>query len=155
MERTLVIIKPDAVNRNIVGEIIDRFEQKGLLIVGLKMAHLKDEQLSEHYAHHKEKPFFKELVDFMKHSPSILMVLEGIRAVDVVRLMTGVTYGVEAAPGTIRGDYSMSLSHTIIHASDTAENAEVEIKRFFEDTEIFPYKRIDWAEVYNSEERGE
>jgi nucleoside-diphosphate kinase len=89
----------------------------------------------------------------MKHSPSILMVLEGVKAVDAVRLMTGVTYGIEATPGTIRGDFSMSLSHTIVHASDSPENAEKEIERFFKDGEIFPYKKIDWAEIYNSEER--
>ena len=141
MERVLVIIKPDAVNRNLVGEIITRFEQKGLLITGMKMKHLTDEELGEHYAHHKDKPFFRELVDFMKHSPSILMVLEGVKAVDAVRLMTGVTYGIEATPGTIRGDFSMSLSHTIVHASDSPENAEKEIAIFFKPEEIVSYTR--------------
>jgi len=154
MERTLVIIKPDAVSRGIVGEIITRFERKGLEVVGIKMAHLKDEELVEHYAHHKDKPFFKDLVDFMKHSPSIVMVIEGVKALEVVRFLAGPTYGVEANPGTIRGDFSMSRSNNIVHASDTPENAKIEIDRFFKSDEIFSYKRVDWQEVYNQEEQA-
>lgn len=153
MERTLVIIKPDAVNRGLTGKIISRFEKKGLEIIAMKMKRLVDEELEEHYAHHKNKPFFKDLVAFMKHSPSILMVLEGTRAVDAVRFLVGSTYGIEASPGTIRGDYSMSRSNTIVHASDSVENAEIEIKRFFAEGEITDYKRIDWAEVYAVDER--
>lgn len=154
MERTLVIIKPDAINRGIAGEVTKRFEDKGLKIVACKMKHLEDKELEEHYAHHKEKPFFKDLVDFMKHSPSILMILEGVRAVDAVRQLAGSTYGVEATAGTIRGDFSMSRSNTIIHASDSTENAEIEIKRFFEENEIFEWDKMDWVEVYSTEERG-
>ena len=153
-ERTLVIVKPDAINRGLTGEIVKRFEQKGLKIVACKMKHLQDEELAEHYAHHKDKPFFKDLVDFMKHSPTILMILEGVKAVDAVRFLAGSTYGVEAAPGTIRGDFSMSRSNTIIHASDSPESAEAEIKRFFTESEIFEYEKLDWVEVYSSEERG-
>ena len=154
MERTFVIIKPDAINRGIAGEVVKRFEDKGLKIVACKMKHLEDKELEEHYAHHREKPFFRDLVDFMKHSPSILMILEGVRAVDAVRQLAGPTYGVEAAAGTIRGDFSMSQSNTIIHASDSAENAETEIKRFFDPSEIFEWEKIDWVEVYSTEERG-
>jgi nucleoside-diphosphate kinase len=154
LERTLVIIKPDAVNRGLVGEIIHRFERKGLEIIGMKMKNLQDKELEEHYAHHKDKPFFKDLVDFMKHSPSILMVIEGVRAIEAVRFLSGSTYGLEADPGTIRGDFSMSTSNNIVHASDSVENAEVEIDRFFKKDEIFSYKRVDWQEVYNLEEQS-
>lgn len=153
MEKTLVIIKPDAVNRGLTGDVIKRFEQKGLKTVALKMKFLEDKELEEHYAHHKEKPFFKDLVNFMKHSPSILMILEGNRAIDAVRTLAGQTYGLEAAPGTIRGDFSMSRSNTIIHASDSAEAAEAEIKRFFSPAEIFDWNKIDWTEVYAIDER--
>ena len=154
MEKTLVIIKPDAVNRGLTGEIIKRFEQKGLEIAAIKMKHLNEEELNEHYAHHRDKPFFKDLVNFMRHSPSILMVLEGVKAVEAVRFLCGSTYGIEAAPGTIRGDFSMSRSNNIVHASDSVETAEKEIKRFFKEEEIFSYRRIDWSEVYSKEEQG-
>jgi len=154
MEKTLVIIKPDAVNRALVGEVLDRFERKGLKIVACKMQYLKDEELFEHYSHLKDKPFFKDLVDFMKHAPSILMVLEGVRAIDAVRQLAGSTYGIEANPGTIRGDYSMSRSNTIIHASDSQETAEREIKRFFDEKEIFQWEKIDFSEVYSVDERA-
>lgn len=153
MEKTLVIIKPDAVNRGLIGDVIKRFEQKGLKVVAMKMKFLEDAELEEHYAHHKEKPFFKGLVEFMKHAPSILMILEGNRAVDAVRLIAGQTYGIEAAPGTIRGDLSMSRSNNIVHASDSSENAEIEIKRFFEDKEIFEWNKVDLTEVYAEDER--
>jgi nucleoside-diphosphate kinase len=153
LEKTLVIIKPDAVSRSLVGEIIHRFERKGLEVVGLKMAHLQDKELEEHYIHLKDKPFFKDLVDFMKHSPSILMVIEGVRAVEAVRFLAGSTYGLEADPGTIRGDFSMSTSNNVVHASDSVENAKKEIDRFFKKDEIFSYKRVDWQEVYNLEEQ--
>jgi nucleoside-diphosphate kinase len=155
MEKTLVIIKPDALNRALVGQILSRFEQKGLKIVAMKMKTLQDSELEEHYSHLKEKPFFQDLVAFMKHAPSILMVIEGNRAVDVVRFLTGTTYGVEATPGTIRGDFSLSRSNTIIHASDSLESAEVEIARFFDKSEILKYDKVDLTEVYATDERGE
>lgn len=154
MEQTLVIIKPDAVNRGLVGEIIHRFERKGLEIVGIKMRHLQDKELEEQYAHLKDKPFFKNYVDFMKHSPSVLLVVEGVRAIEAVRFLAGATYGLEADPGTLRGDFSMSQSNNIVHASDSPENAKIEINRFFKPDEIFTYKRVDWQEVYNQEEQA-
>jgi len=154
MEKTLVIIKPDAVNRGLIGNVIERFERKGLKLVAMKMKFLEDKELEEHYAHHSGKPFFKDLVDFMKHSPSILMVWEGNKAIDAVRMIAGSTYGVEAAPGTIRGDLSMSRSNTIVHASDSPETAEVEIKRFFDDKEIFEWNKVDLTEVYAEDERA-
>jgi len=153
MQKTLVIIKPDAVNRGIMGEIIHRFERKGLKVVGLKMDQLRDEVLQKHYEKHRGKPFFKTLKEFMKVSPTLLMVIEGNKAIPVVRKMAGVTYGAEALPGTIRGDYSLSHQHNIIHASDSEEAAEKEIKRFFKKDEIFPYRRIDWEMVYAEDER--
>ncbi len=151
MERTLVIIKPGAVRRGLVGKVIERFEDKGLKIVAMKMKHLDDRILSEHYAHLKDKPFFGRLVKAMEESPVILMVIEGKDAVDVVRKMAGPTNGREAMPGTIRGDFSMSIQNNVIHASDSKENAEKEIRRFFDDSEIYEYKKLEEL-VYASDE---
>ena len=153
MDRTLVILKPDAVNRGIMGEIIHRFERKGLKIVALKMEHLGDKKLEEHYFHHKNKPFFKTLKKFMQSAPSVLMVVEGRMAVDVVRKMAGVTHGIEADPGTIRGDYALSIQQNIVHASDSLEAAKGEIERFFSAEEIHSYKRIDFEMLYSEDER--
>ena len=153
MEQTLVIIKPDAVNRSLVGEILHRFERKGLKIVTMKMEFLKDETLEEHYSHLKDKPFFKGIVKFMKSTPTILMVLEGSNCVEVVRKLAGPTYGVEAPAGTIRGDYSLSMQNTIIHASDSKENAEEEINRFFKKEEIHSYDKIDFEMIYAEDEK--
>lgn len=147
-ERTLVILKPDALQRNILGEIISRFEKKGLKIVGLKMANLSDKLLDEHYAHHKDKPFFQELKEFMKSSPVILMVLEGLEAIKVVRKMAGLTKGTEAEMGTIRGDFALGTTKNIVHASDSKETAEKEIKRFFDKNEIFDYQKITDKFIY-------
>lgn len=118
MERTLVIFKPDALNRALVGEILHVFERKGLKVVGMKMMFLNDNLLDEHYSHLKNKPFFPRIKKFMKSAPSILCVLEGNNAVTVVRAICGVTRGYEAAPGTIRGDYSLSGQCNVVHASD-------------------------------------
>lgn len=153
MQRTLVIIKPDAINRGLAGMIIRRFEDKGLKIVGCKMEHLQDKELEEHYAHHVNKPFFPALRDFMKHSPSLILCLEGNGVVDAIRLMAGPTHGLQAAPGTIRGDYSMSIQQNIVHASETVEDAEKEVRRFFKEDELFDYPRIDMEMVYSVEER--
>ncbi|MFH1789681.1 MAG: nucleoside-diphosphate kinase [bacterium] len=147
MERTLIIIKPDALQRNLVGEIIQRFEKKGLKIVGMKMAMLDDLKLDEHYIHHKDKPFFADLKDYMKISPVILLVLEGEKVVEAVRIIVGSTKGVEADAGTIRGDLSMT-NRNLVHASDTLKTAEQEIARFFDDNELFGYKKIDGDMVF-------
>lgn len=152
-ERSLVIIKPDAVNRTIVGEIVHRFERKGLKIVGMKMVHLDEETLGEHYSHHVGKPFYKGLVKFMMNCPALLIVLEGNNAVDVVRKLAGETHGAKAMPGTIRGDYSLSQQCNAVHASDSVENAKNEIKRFFKDNEIFEYDRVDTEMIYAEDER--
>ena len=154
-EKTLIIIKPDALQRNLLGEIISRFEKKGLKIVGIKMAELGDAVLAEHYSHHKDKPFFQSLKNFMKSSPVVVVVLSGINAINAVRLIVGPTKGYEADAGSIRGDLSISGQANIVHASDSLESAEVEIKRFFKPEEIFEYKKSDFEFVYGEEERNE
>lgn len=139
MEQTLVIFKPSAVGRAFVGEVLSRFERKGLTIAGMKMMQLDEAILREHYAHLVNKPFFHEILDSMTASPVIVMCLRGVEAISVVRAMTGSTNGREAAPGTIRGDFSMSNQENIIHASANADDAEAELKRFFSPGEIFDY----------------
>lgn len=152
-ERTLVIIKPDALQRNLLGDIICRFERKGLKIVGLKMAQLGDVLLEEHYAHHKDKDFFGGLKKFMKSSPVVVAVLEGLEAIKTVRFICGPTCGREADAGTIRGDLSMSRQYNIIHTSDSRATAEKEIYRFFNSDELFDYPKIDFDYLYSDDER--
>jgi len=152
MEKTLILLKPDALQRNLLGQILIRFENKGLKIVGLKMMKLSDTLLSEHYAHHKDKPFFRDLVNFMESAPVIAIVLEGLEAVDTVRILCGPTSGRKADVGSIRGDFSMSGQHNIIHASDSTETAASEIQRFFKKEEIFEYQKMDLDAIYAKEE---
>ncbi len=152
MERTLIILKPDAVNRGLSGEIITRFEKKGLKIVGLKMVWLKEGILREHYAHLVSKPFFPDLLEFMSRSPVIIGVLEGRNAVELVRSMCGVTDANKAAPGTIRGDFALSTSRNVIHASDSHETAEKEISRFFKKDELFDYGLNNIKYLYADDE---
>lgn len=152
MEKTLVILKPSAVVRGIMGEIISRFERKGLIIIGMKMMRLSDKLLKEHYAHLVDKPFFPSLVRSMQASPVVVLCVKGVDAVAVVRKMTGVTNGRNADTGTIRGDYSMSGQQNIVHASDTPENAEKEIRRFFDDGEITDYMPQTIAALYAEDE---
>ncbi len=152
-EKTLILIKPDALNRSLVGDIISRFERKGLKITGMKMMRLTDNILQEHYQHLTSKPFFPRIANFMKKWPVIAMVLEGLEAVDSVRLITGETLGRKAAAGTIRGDFSMSVQANIVHASDSIENAEKEIKRFFKEDELFEWERADLELIYADDER--
>lgn len=139
MEQTLIIFKPSAIGRALVGKVLSRFEQKGLVIAGMKMMKLSEELLKEHYAHLIDKPFFPHIIASMTATPVIVACLKGVDAINVVRSMTGATNGRRAAPGTIRGDFSMSNQENIIHASSSPEDAEVEIKRFFSDDEIFDY----------------
>lgn len=152
MEKTLVIIKPDALQRNLLGEIISRFERKGLKIIGLKMIQLSDILLEEHYSHHKDKPFFDGLRRFMQSSPVAVIVLEGMEVVKVVRQLCGATSGRVADIGTIRGDLAISTQN-IVHASDSIETAEKEIWRFFNTDEIFEYRKIDFEFLYGEDER--
>lgn len=131
MEQSFVIIKPDAMQKRLVGRIIQRLEEKNLIIKEMKLMELSREKVEEHYQHLKEKNFFEDLVSFMISSPVICMVLEGEEAIQVIRKMVGATNALEAAPGTIRGDFGGSGSHNVIHASDSQESARVEIERFF------------------------
>lgn len=139
MEKTLVILKPSAMGRGIAGKVITRFTNKGLVIAGIKMMQLTDEILHEHYAHLVDRHFFPWIKDSMKALPVIVMCLAGKDAVEVVRTLTGATNGRKAAPGTIRGDFSVSGQENIVHASDSVENAQIELARFFKPEEIFDY----------------
>lgn len=152
MEKTLAILKPSAVERGLIGEIVSRIEKKGLIICGMKMIQLNEAVLREHYAHLVDKPFFPSIVESMTASPVIVMCLKGVEAVKVFRAMTGVTNGREATPGTLRGDLCMSGQANIVHASDSVENAEIEIKRFFDDSEIFDYLPANIRFVYGDNE---
>jgi nucleoside-diphosphate kinase len=152
-EKTLILLKPDALQRGIAGEIIHRFENKGLKIVGLKMLHMDEVLLKEHYGKYADKPFFAGLAKYISSAPIVAIVISGIRAVTVVRTIVGVTKGYEAAPGTIRGDFAMSIQNNLIHASDPAENPDEEVARFFKDHELFSYQRPDFEFVYGSEDR--
>lgn len=153
-ERTLVIIKPDALQRHLLGEIVSRFERKGLKIAGMKMMRLSDILLNKHYRHHKDKVFFVGLKKFMKSAPVIVTVLEGLEAIRVVRLVVGPTSGRNADAGSIRGDLCISTQTNIVHASDSSKSAKAEIKRFFKTKELFNYKIADFDFVYGEEERS-
>lgn len=153
MEQTLVIIKPGAVQRELIGEIITRFERKGLRLAGMKMIQLDDAILAEHYAHLTDKPFFPTIAASMKASPVIVCCWSGVDAVQVVRNMTGVTNSRNAQPGTIRGDFGMSMQENIIHTSDSVENAAIELARFFRREEIFDYGKATHAFVYSKDEK--
>lgn len=141
LERTVVLVKPDGVQRGMIGEVIHRFERKGLQLVAMKMTRLNDAVLDSHYAHHADKPFFSGLKEFMMSSPVIAMIWQGPQAVAVVRTMLGPTKGYEAAPGTIRGDFSIEPTYNMVHASDAVETAKAEIERFFKPEELFDYSK--------------
>ncbi|MEK7535579.1 MAG: nucleoside-diphosphate kinase [Patescibacteria group bacterium] len=151
-ERSLIIVKPDAIQRRLLGEIIHRFERKGLDIVGMKMMELGDVLLDEHYAHHKDKAFFPKLKKYMQSAPVVLMAIAGVDAVATVRLIVGPTKSREASAGTIRGDFAMSVQTNIVHASDTRESAEKEIKRFFDESELCERPRHDLPYIYSPDE---
>lgn len=152
MEQTLVILKPSAVERNLIGEVITRIERKGLIICGMKMMQLDEAILREHYAHLVDKPFFPSIVESMTASPVVVMCLKGVDVVSVFREMTGVTNGRKAAPGTLRGDFCMSGQMNIVHASDSVENAKIELARFFKPEEIFDYTPANVAFLYGDGE---
>lgn len=148
-EKTLILVKPDGVQRGLIGNIISRFEDKGLKMIGLKMMHLDDVMLEGHYAHLAKEPFFDELKDFMKSSPIVAMAWEGGKgAISAVRILVGTTMGAEAAAGTIRGDFGLSGSNNIVHASDSVENGEKEVLRFFDKNEIFDYQKTAEKHIY-------
>jgi nucleoside-diphosphate kinase len=154
MEQTLLLIKPDAIQRGLIGEIISRIEKKGLKFTAFKMIQLDDKILSEHYSHINTKPFFGKIVDFMKSTPVIACCVEGLDAIDTVRNMCGITKSREAVPGTIRGDLAMSIQTNLVHSSDTKEAAIEEIKRFFNSSDIFDYNQSQLSFIYSEDERN-
>jgi len=154
MKRTAVLVKPDGMQRGLIGEIISRFERKGLKLVGLKMVQLTDEMLSEWYAEHKDKSFFGDLKSFMATMPIVAMVWEGIDVVPVVRHLVGSTLGREAEAGSIRGDFSMSQQLNLIHASANDADAEREIAIVFGADELYSYTSVVDAVVYAEYERN-
>jgi nucleoside-diphosphate kinase len=145
VERTLIIIKPGAVARGLVGEVLSRLEKKGLKIVGLKMLKMSREKAEELYSVHKGKHFYEELINYITSAPVVAGVVEGDDAIQVVRKVIGPTNPKEAPPGTIRGDFGISITQNVIHASDSKESAEREIKIFFEEEELCSYSRADEA----------
>jgi len=153
MEKTLIILKPDALQRTLVGEIIQRLERKGLKLIGMKMSRLDDAVLRAHYAHIVDKPFYKDIETFMQSAPVVIMAWEGYECVDSVRLLVGSTNPRVADAGTIRGDLAMGNGRNLIHASDSKENGQIEVDRFFDAKELFSYERTDTPDVYSPEER--
>lgn len=152
MEQTLCILKPSAVGRFLIGEIISRIERKGLIISGMKMMQLDEEILRAHYAHLVDKPFFPEIVKSMTATPVVVLAISGVDAVNVFRAMTGVTNGRQAQSGTLRGDFCMSNQANIVHASDSVENAATELNRFFKPEEIFNWTPQQISYLYGNGE---
>lgn len=141
MERTFVMLKPDTLQRNLAGEIISRFEKKGLKLVAAKLMRINREIARQHYREHEGKPFYHDLVDFVTSGPVLAMVWEGQNAIQVVRKMMGSTNPQEALPGTIRGDYGLFTGNNLVHGSDSPESATREISLFFAEEEIIPYEK--------------
>ncbi len=152
MERSVVLVKPDGVQRALIGEVIRRFERKGLKLVGLKMISLSDAILDQWYSHHKDKAFFKSLKAYMKSSPVVVMLWEGVDSIAAIRKLTGITKAREATPGTIRGDFAMSQQYNLIHASENGEAARKEESLIFKKDEIFPWDKTDIEHIYIDEE---
>ena len=153
MERTVVLVKPDGVQRGLIGEIIHRFERKGLRLAGLKMISLSDATLDEWYAHHKDKAFFPDLKSYMMSYPVVAMLWEGIDAAVTVRKLVGITLARQAEPGTIRGDFAMSQQYNLIHASESLETARKEEALIFTEEEVFDWEKKDYENVYAAEEK--
>ncbi len=140
-ERTLILIKPDGVQRQLVGRIIDRYESRGLRIAGLKLVQVERSLAERHYAAHSDKPFFPGLVAFISSSPLVAMAIEGLNAIEVCRAINGATRPNEAAPGSIRGDLALETGMNLVHASDSPENAAIELALWFDETELIDYER--------------
>lgn len=152
MERTLIILKPDAIQRGLVGRILTRFEEKGLKIVGCRFQQIARETLETHYSSHKGKPFYAGLVAFMARSPVLILALEGKNAIAVSRKMMGATFGSKAEPGTIRGDFGISDSFNLIHGSDSPEAAEKELALFFGKGELVAWNVVSSTWIYDTDE---
>ena len=153
MQTTLVIFKPDCILRGLVGEILSRFEKKGLKIVGIKKIKLSREILKEHYSHLADKPFFSGIVAAMQSTPVIVVALQGVDAATVARKMAGATNSREAEIGTIRGDFGMSIQNNLVHISDSPESAEIEVKRFFKNEELIDLADRELEIIYSKDEQ--
>lgn len=152
-EKTLVLIKPDGIQRGLVGEVLARFERKGLKLIGMKMMRLDEAVLREHYAHIADKPFFPGVSQFMQSSPVIALCLEGLEVVSAVRILCGITKSRAADAGSIRGDFAMSVACNVVHASDSVETAMKEVSRFFTADELYEYGKSEFEHVYTEDER--
>ena len=141
MERTLIIIKPDAVQRGLIGGIVTRFERRGLRIAAMKLIHIDEALAQRHYAIHQGKPFYAPLIEYITSSPVVVMVLEGNNAIEIARRTMGATNPAEAAPGTIRADFGLEIGRNLVHGSDGPETAKFEVKLFFDEEEILSYDR--------------
>ncbi|AKG74078.1 nucleoside-diphosphate kinase [Salinicoccus halodurans] len=148
MEKTFLMIKPDGVQRNLVGPIVERLENKGFKLAGAKLMHVSEDLAKTHYQEHQDKPFFGELVGFITSGPVFAMVLEGENVIDTARLVVGATNPQQAAPGTIRGDFGLTVGKNIIHGSDSPESAEREIGLFFDESEVLDYDLINSSWIY-------
>ncbi len=149
MERTLIILKPDAIQRGLMGKIITRFEEKGLQVVGAKLILISEELAAQHYAPHKGKPFYEGLVRFMTSSPVLVLALQGKGVIDISRKMMGATFGFKAEPGTVRGDFGVSSSFNLIHGSDSAESAKTELALWFKPDELITYDLANRVWTYD------
>jgi nucleoside-diphosphate kinase len=150
MEKTLILLKPDCVHRRLVGSILQRFEQKGLRLAGLKLVQVSRSLAEQHYAVHKGKPFYDSLLKFLTSGPTVALVLEGREAVTIARNLIGATDGAKAAPGTIRGDFALSVQNNLIHGSDSPENAAAEVALWFKPEELVGYQPVDSAWIVGS-----
>lgn len=148
MEKTFVMIKPDGVQRNLIGEVVGRFEKKGFQLVGAKLMTVSKELAEEHYAEHKERPFFGELVDFITSGPVFAMVLQGENVIATARKMMGTTNPAESLPGTIRGDFGLTVGKNVIHGSDSSESAEREMGLWFSNNEVSEYTKAGSEWIY-------
>ncbi len=141
MERTLIIIKPDAVQRGLIGQIINRFERRGLRVAAMKLIHISESLAQRHYAVHQGKPFYEPLIEYITSSPAVVMVLEGNDVIEIARRTMGATNPAEATPGTIRADFALEIGRNLVHGSDGAETAVREVSLFFDEEEILSYGR--------------
>ena len=150
MERTLIIVKPDAVQRGLTGEVIRRFETRGLRLVGMKFMQVSRALAEKHYEIHREKPFFAGLVDYITSAPVVVIALEGTNAVEAARATIGATNPTKAAAGTIRGDFGMEIGRNLVHGSDSPENGAIEIANFFDDSELVSWQRVTDAWIFEN-----
>ena len=151
MERTLIILKPDCIQRRLIGRIIQRFEDKGLVVAAMKLMQIPRSLAERHYAPHKGKPFYPGLIDYVTRGPVVVMVLQGDRCIEIARTLMGKTFGYEAAPGTIRGDFGASRSYNLVHGSDSPDSAATEIALYFKPDEVLDYNPVgtEWVFVPN------